>query len=40
VGREYAFKDMPGLDKEALEPYAQWIRDEGITCYTGWETPF
>lgn len=40
VGRDYAFKEIPGLDKEALGPYAQWVRDEGLVCYTGWETPF
>lgn len=40
VGREYAFKDMPGMAREELQPHAQWVREEGITCYTGWETPF
>lgn len=40
VGREYALKDQPGLDREALAPLAGWVRDEGVTCYTGWETPF
>ena len=40
VGREYAYKDMAGMNKEDLEPHAQWVRDEGLTCYTGWETPF
>jgi len=40
VGRDYAFKDIPGMNKEDLEPHAQWVRDEGLTCYTGWETPF
>ncbi len=40
VGREYAFKDMPGMTREELAPHAQWVKEEGITCYTGWETPF
>ena len=40
VGQDYAFKDTKGMTLEDLKPYAQWIRDEGITCYTGWETPF
>ena len=40
VGREYAFKDMPGMVLEQLDEPAAWVRDEGLTCYTGWETPF
>lgn len=40
AGREYAFKDVPGMLMEQLDQPAAWIRDEGITCYTGWETPF
>jgi pyruvate-formate lyase-activating enzyme len=40
VGQVYAYQDTPGMTLEGLQPLAQWIRDEGITCYTGWETPF
>ena len=40
LGRACAYADMPGLAMNVLDPYAQWIREEGITCYTGWETPF
>ena len=40
VGRVYPYKDVEGMNKEDLEPHAQWVRDEGLTCYTGWETPF
>ncbi|BDU75961.1 glycyl-radical enzyme activating protein [Mesoterricola sediminis] len=40
VGEPYAFADLPGLSREELAPHAQWVREEGITCYTGWETPF
>ena len=40
VGRDYAFKDTPGMPLADLEPLAQWVREEGITCYAGWETPF
>lgn len=40
LGREYAFQDMPGLKLDELDVAAGWVRDEGVTCYTGWETPF
>jgi len=40
VGREYAFKDVPGTKLEDLDQPAAWVREEGLTCYTGWETPF
>lgn len=40
LGREYAFKDVPGTALDQLDAPAAWIRDEGLTCYTGWETPF
>lgn len=40
LGREYAFKDVPGMKLEELDQAAAWVRDEGLTCYTGWETPF
>lgn len=40
LGKEYAFKDMPGMKLDQLDQAAVWVRDEGLTCYTGWETPF
>ena len=40
VGREYAFREMPGMTLEQLDQSAAWVREEGLTCYTGWETPF
>lgn len=40
LGREYAFKDVPGMKLEELDSAAQWVREEGVTCYAGWETPF
>ena len=40
VGDPYPYADLPGMTSEQLEPLAEWIRAEGITCYTGWETPF
>lgn len=40
LDREYAFKDMPGMRLDELDEPAAWVRDEGLTCYTGWETPF
>lgn len=40
LGREYVFKDVPGMTLDQLDAPAAWIRDEGLTCYTGWETPF
>ena len=40
MGREYPYAGQKSLERGALEPYAAWIREEGVTCYTGWETPF
>lgn len=40
LGREYAFKDVPGMGLDQLDQPAAWVREEGLTCYTGWETPF
>jgi pyruvate formate lyase activating enzyme len=40
LGLEYAFKDIPGLKLDQLDQAAAWVREEGLTCYTGWETPF
>ena len=40
LGREYTFDDVPGTKLAELAPQAAWVRDEGLTCYAGWETPF
>jgi len=40
LGLEYDFKDVPGMGLDQLDQPAKWIREEGLTCYTGWETPF
>ena len=40
LGLEYAFKDVPGMGLENLDEPASWVRDEGLVCYSGWETPF
>ena len=40
LGRDYTFKDVPGMQLGELDRPAAWIREEGLTCYTGWETPF
>lgn len=40
LGREYTFADEPGMLLDQLDEAAGWVRDEGLTCYTGWETPF
>jgi pyruvate formate lyase activating enzyme len=40
LGLEYAFKDVPGMKLDQLDQAAAWVREEGLTCYTGWETPF
>lgn len=40
VGRPYAFAERRSLERHELVRHAQWVRDEGVTCYLGWETPF
>jgi len=40
LGREYTFADEPGMMLDQLDEAAGWVREEGLTCYTGWETPF
>ena len=40
LGRLYPFREMPSMEPGELEPAAGWIRDEGLSCYVGWETPF
>jgi glycyl-radical enzyme activating protein len=40
LGRDYAFRDVPGMTLAELEQPATWVREEGVTCYTGWATPF
>jgi glycyl-radical enzyme activating protein len=40
LGIDYAFKDVPGMALSKLAQPAAWIRDEGLTCYVGWATPF
>jgi glycyl-radical enzyme activating protein len=40
VGKEYSFAETTSLERSDLETYIRWIREEGITCYSGWETPF
>ena len=40
VGRSYEFADRRSLEREELQIHAEWIREEGLMCYIGWETPF
>jgi pyruvate-formate lyase-activating enzyme len=40
LGRDYPYRDTAALAPERLRQAADWIRAEGITCCTGWETPF
>jgi pyruvate formate lyase activating enzyme len=40
LDREYAFKDVPGMELSKLDQPAEWVREEGLTCYAGWVTPF
>jgi pyruvate-formate lyase-activating enzyme len=40
VGKDYSFAETTSLERSELETYIRWIREEGVTCYSGWETPF
>ncbi len=40
LGKTYAFQETQGLPVEALEPLKRVVEGEGLTCYTGWQTPF
>lgn len=40
LGRDYPFAQQPGVGLGELAQAAQWIREEGLVCYVGWETPF
>ena len=40
LGLAFPYADQPGLERADLAQAAGWVRDEGVTCYTGWETPF
>ena len=40
LGRAYEFGGRRSLERDELKGHAEWIRDEGLCCYIGWETPF
>ena len=40
LGRAYAFQETEGVRVEALDPLKKVVESEGLTCYTGWKTPF
>jgi pyruvate formate lyase activating enzyme len=40
LGLDFPYAGQPGLDRADLARAAGWVRAEGVTCYTGWETPF
>jgi glycyl-radical enzyme activating protein len=40
AGLAYPYGDQRSLEREELARAAQWVREEGATCYLGWETPF
>lgn len=40
LGRKYAFQETEGVPVEALDPLKRVVESEGLTCYTGWRTPF
>lgn len=40
LGKHYAFEEHPGTPVEALAPLKALVEAEGLTCYTGWKTPF
>lgn len=40
VGKEYTFAETKSLERHELEDFVRWIKEEGINCYSGWETPF
>ena len=40
LGLDYPYAVQKGQDRTDLVQAAAWVRDEGVTCYTGWETPF
>lgn len=40
LGKRYAFQETEGVPVEALDPLKRIVEAEGLTCYTGWRTPF
>jgi len=40
VGRTYSFAETKSIERDELAAHVRWIEEEGVTCYSGWETPF